>query len=471
MTITTTATDLRPVASYARLSKRSGDGAGWTLANERQHEDNTATMAGAHPGAEIVYYGDNRSAWDESVTRPDFERLLADIASGQYRAVIAWHADRFTRQPIQLERLWSACKHTGTELWTGAQQVTDVTMLRIQSALAAAESDQKSRRAGRRHRQLAEHGKFHGGRRRFGYEPGMTEIRASEAAIVREVAERIIGGETLASIARDLNTREVATPEGARWAGPNLGTMMKRPHLAGLRVHRGQILGAADWPPVLDRTTWERVQFILTDPARRTSYTNARRYLAAGLATCAECGEVLRGRPGPKNAPESRAYACATGRHCYRQTDEVDAYLEGVIVGRLERADAAGALVDDSAAEGLADLEAAHTAMGARWAAEVARKARGEVSEAEYDMTAAVYRDELAALEARIAEAREQVAKPVEVLADLTGAGAAAAWAGLTLARKRAVIDHLCARVALRGAPTRHTPFDGDRDLIIEWRR
>lgn len=457
------------VASYARLSKRAGDGAGWTLANERQHDDNTATMERAYPGAPVAYYGDNRSAWDESVTRPEFDQLVADIEAGMYRAVIGWHADRFTRQPIQLERLWAACRRTGTELWTGGQQVTDITMLRIQSALAAAESDIKSKRARRRHKQLADHGEFHGGRRRFGYEPGMATIRESEAVIIREVAGRLLAGDPLAAIARDLEARGIQTAEGGKWAGPNLGTMMKRPHLAALRVHQGEIVGAGSWPAVLDRTTWERVQHLLTDPKRRTSYTNARRYLMAGLATCHACGAPLRGRPGPKGHEESRAYACATGRHCYRQVAEVDAAVEAAVVERLSMADAAGALVDSTAADTLTDLEAAHRDLEARWAEESAKHARGEISERAYRMNSAAFEAELDALEARVAEAREAAARPVEALEGLTGPTAAAKWATLPLGRKRAVIDYLAA-VSLKGAATRRAPFSAD-DVVMDWRR
>src|SRR4029450_4790799 len=186
--------DTRPWASYARKSKRTkGDGAGALLTFARQHEENLDRLHSVHPGVRVVEFQDNMSAWNEDVARPDWERLLVELADGKYAGVIGWHSDRFTRQPIQLEYLFRACRQGRTQLWTARSgHVTDETMLRIEGALAASESNQKAARLVSRHRQIAKSGGFHGGKRRFGYHPSMTLIRKDEAVVVRELFHRLL---------------------------------------------------------------------------------------------------------------------------------------------------------------------------------------------------------------------------------------------------------------------------------------
>jgi hypothetical protein len=123
----------------------------------------------------------------------------------------------------------------------------------------------------------------HGGRRRFGYESGMSALREDEAEVVRDLASRLLAGESLHSCAKWLNgerpngehVEPVATPGGgARWKGSNLATMMLRPHLAGLRVHQGEVIGDADWPAILSVEVHESLKALLRDPERRTSFTD-----------------------------------------------------------------------------------------------------------------------------------------------------------------------------------------------------
>jgi DNA invertase Pin-like site-specific DNA recombinase len=466
------AADTRPVASYARLSKIRGDGQGWNMASDRQHADNREYVAMALPdAADVLAYEDNGSGWDEDHQRADWDRLLADLAAGNLRAVVAWHADRFTRQPLQLERLLRAAKQGGAQVHTSrAGQVTDPTLFRIQGALAAAESDQKSARITRRHQQMAEQGEFHGGRRRFGYDHGMTAIREAEAAIVRDLAARLLAGETLFSLAAELNANQVptATDQVGIWTGPNLRTMMLRPHLAGLRVHKGRVVGKATWAPILTEDTRDALLHLLTDPARRKSYSNARRYLLAGLATCDACGAPLRGRPANEHVPHP-VYACSTGRHVHRAQADVDTVLADRIVARLEQTDASGALADDTAADAaadlrqqLADLDGRRESLADQWAA-------GDLDDSAHAAAQAAVTRKAAALTEALQAAREAARRPQAALEGMTGSGARQAWEAAPLARQRAIIDVL-ATVALVGAGgRRRRPFE-PADVVVTWK-
>ena len=56
-----------------------------------------------------------------------------------------------------------------------------------------------------------------GGSRPFGFESDRVTVRAGEAKIIRELAERLLAGEALRSLCADLNMRGVRTTTGGEW--------------------------------------------------------------------------------------------------------------------------------------------------------------------------------------------------------------------------------------------------------------
>jgi hypothetical protein len=88
-------------------------------------------------------------------------------------------------------------------------------LARILAAVAANEGDIKSARLSEQRAQHAKAGRAHGPLG-YGYDQDQ-RIVPDEAAVVREVATRLIDGDTLYSIAVDLNARGVPTPGDGRW--------------------------------------------------------------------------------------------------------------------------------------------------------------------------------------------------------------------------------------------------------------
>jgi site-specific DNA recombinase len=201
------------------------------------------------------------------------------------------------------------------------------------------ESQHKAERIRAAHRQLAENGQWHGGIRCFGYEPDGMTIRESEAAEIRRVADAVIAGQSLRSLALELNERGIQTVKGNKWASNYLSKMLKRPRLAGLRVHQGKVIGKGAWEPVLERETWEALKAVLEDPRRRTGGSGRRgpipTTLGSGLYVCGVCHEP-RLRLGQSNARRP-VYKCgnvetSSQGHVTRVADKLDAYVEGALL-------------------------------------------------------------------------------------------------------------------------------------------
>src|SRR5690606_27080079 len=75
--------------------------------------------------------------------------------------------------------------------------------------------------------------------------------------------------------------------------------------VAGLRELRGEVVGPAEWPPILDRATWEACRATLLDPARRQN-RRMTRYLLAGVIESTH-GTPMFARPTGRGV---RRYIC-----------------------------------------------------------------------------------------------------------------------------------------------------------------
>jgi site-specific DNA recombinase len=83
-------------------------------------------------------------------------------------------------------------------------------MARIFAALAAKESGRKSARVRRKLLQNAEHRLPHGSVRPFGYGDDKITVRDDEAAVVRQMVDRYLAGESLRALTTWLNEARIA---------------------------------------------------------------------------------------------------------------------------------------------------------------------------------------------------------------------------------------------------------------------
>ncbi|MEJ7796494.1 MAG: recombinase family protein [Nocardioides sp.] len=205
------------VAVYARISlDRVGSG----LGVERQLED--CRQLARERGWEVVaVFSDNDVSAFSGKVRPGYRELLEFIRAEQADVVLAWHVDRLHRSPVELEEYIGVSDATSTITVTVRAGDLDLStaagrmVARMLGAAARHESEQKSERIRRKRRQEAESGQAHGPLG-YGYDEAQAVVEA-EAAVVREVATRILDGDTLYGIASELNVRGVLTPGAGRW--------------------------------------------------------------------------------------------------------------------------------------------------------------------------------------------------------------------------------------------------------------
>lgn len=337
-------------ALYLRISDdRADDAAG--VARQEKECRALADRLG-WPVAEVFKDNDISASSYSRKKRTDYHRLVEAIKSGRIDSVICWASDRMFRRPDEQEQYIQLCHKFNIENAAVVMGEIDFDTAagkfnaRNLCNMAAFESDRKSERIRSKHLEIAEAGGWHGGIRCFGYEPDGMTVRDAEATEIRRLADAVIHGQSLRSLALELNKRAMLTVKGKRWSSAHLGRMLVRPRLAGLREHRGKIIGPAAWPAILDGSTWEACKAVLQDPARRNGGGGRRgptpNSFGTGIYICGACGKP-RLRLGRSNG-RTPIYKCggamdlpSQGGHVTRVAAQLDAHVEGVLLELLSR--------------------------------------------------------------------------------------------------------------------------------------
>ena len=428
-------------------------------------------------GWQIVeqYVDDDVSAWSGK-KRPQYARSLDDLEVGTINGLLVYDLDRLHRQPSELEAFIDLCgrlRLTNVASVSGDIDLTTADgqfQARILGAVAKKESDDKSRRIRRKHEELAASGKVSGGGSRpYGYEADKVTLRPAEAAIVSECAKRLLAGEPVRSITRNLNERGVPTSTGGQWSPQSLRRMLQSARISGQREHHGEIVATAEWPAIVSVEDGAAIRALLANPERRTNKA-ARRYLLGGLLACSHCGEGLVARP---RSGGQRRYACAKGvgfagcGRTYITAEDVERFVTEAILHRLDSAELQRAVERKQKAQPDAQ----------RWWQEA------EAAQAQLDELAEVYgqrgismQEWMAArkpIEHRLTAARKQLAKVSRsnVLDAYigNGDGLRAEWDALDLSQQHAIVAAVVDSVVVGPARRGYNRFDESR-LTPVWR-
>jgi site-specific DNA recombinase len=294
---------------YVRLSVAKDDERATEAALERQEDDCRALCTSRSWPVARVYRDEGISAFQAGKRRPQFEEALEDLAAGRIDVLVVWKLDRLARRLRDLVRVEDAVEKSGGKLVTVQEGEQAQFMLRILAAMAEQESANTSTRLRRQRLQAAERGEPNqGGRRLFGYTTLPRTIQEDEAAIIRELARRLLSGESVRQLTAWANTVSTSST-GKPWNQRTLRGMLLSPALAGIRAYKEQQF-EGQWEPILDRETWEAVEALLRDPARVTRGGRPAPWLLAGLAECGKCRQRMVVHYRPKARGGAREYLC-----------------------------------------------------------------------------------------------------------------------------------------------------------------
>jgi DNA invertase Pin-like site-specific DNA recombinase len=459
---------------YTRISL---DPLGVSVSPDRQERLCTQAVE-ARDGWSVagVFSDRDKSGWNKSVKRPGFEALKAAIAAGLGDAVVAYSLSRISRRVSDLLGLLEFLDAHDASLVLYDQHIDTGTpagklLFTVVAALAEMESEQTSEKVRSSHKVAAETGKMHtGGSRQFGFNRDGT-VNDAEAAVVLEVVERILGGESLRRIAFDLNARGVRTTRGNEWSSSTLGAMIRSPRLGGLRAYKGTVL-PGQWTPVIPPETHYEVLAALDrpQPAKRTT----RRHLLTGVAECGICGGALKtmgqrlkdGRSFPR-------YQCVRqpgAKNCGKLAITKNS-LETFVVSQVLRHLAAGYMLPLS--DEITRIEELRRSI------EADRQSLSELTEERYvrrTISATDYEANRDLLQGRLVRSEEQLVA-MERQQKVTSSipmrrgnldDLRAWWEAASEEERRATIGEMIARVRVNPATRRGNTFDPTR-VYVGW--
>jgi len=438
-----------------------------------------------------------RPDWDELIEVLEGTPVLREDSPQRPARVLVMHeTSRGDRTMASWTHFLDLCRDTGTLLYdSGAERLYDPDNIADRQALLMEgmhnekSSDETSKRVRRDMRANAQSGRPHGPgvyayERVYGPDRELLEVRIieEEAQVIREAARRVSLHEPLQQICDDLDRRGILSPRaaaaarrlnatadpakraaleeivaGTHWRWQTLILMIKRPTYTGERVHRGQVVATAIWPPVLSQALAAQARGVLAERSRGKRRDGNVRYLASYIIQCGICAKPVQGNETARGSGLFHYY-CPKG-HAARRMPLVDEYVTESVIVRLTNPDILRALASSQDRRRNAEQYFAE--------AEEKEQRLREATDS-HALTGTPSLRVLAQLEKTLeadigrlrSKGRRLAISPVLRNMPLGGPEprVRAAWDALTVLQKRAIIRILTQKIELFPGHTKHNP-------------
>lgn len=475
------------VTNQMRAMRELADGRGYEVVDELTENDISASK-GLH--------------------RPKYERVWQLVTSGQVDHVIVWQSSRLMRSRKDRAAVINTFGKHNVDVIAVKGPSFDLRsaygrgMADMVTAFDSMEGEVKAERISAAIAGLARRGKAWGDVP-YGWDrPGRGTnseqvVNEHEAAIVRELVDRLLGGESLNELYRDMNARDEPAPGYAQWeklseelraqreakgrkaptrqwGKATIRTLVVRDANIAVRRYRhrdnGGTESAGQWLPIVERAKHDRVVALLSSPDRRSHSgprPGARKHLLTnGIGKCGVCGGILRVARRSGRTDQTLIYMCNSSRGCTgRHQQHVDDLVTRVVIGRLAQSDALDWMLGD-------DEEARRLA---KWCDELqARLDEAADSQADGKITTRALERITARITPQLETAqreRDSVARSldIETLRPLAGPEAVARWEAMTVAQRRAVLETLGIEVVLMRRD-KHGPGFEPETVKITWK-
>ena len=350
---------VRKAREYLRVSK---DRSGRQRSIDEQHGDNqrAADEHGWSLGKPYIDSSVSASRYART-TRDDFARMLDDLDRDRFGAkvLVLWESSRGSRRTGEWVDLIELCEKAGVSIFVtthGREYQPGNARDRRSMLEDAVDSEYESGKVSMRSKRAAAanaaagrpHGPIAYGYTRA-YDPKTRRLLSqdpepAEAAVIRELYDRLGRGHTLRAVAADFVQRGVRTRTGKVFTGTHLRDMALSPLYAGMRGTGGHgkyrsldgvTLIDAQWPPLVTKAQWYAVRARLTAPERTTTIPGAARHPLTFIAVCHVCS----GPMGPTRRDGTPQLQCHRKGHVKIDETDLNGYAERVLLAYLARPD------------------------------------------------------------------------------------------------------------------------------------
>lgn len=260
---------------------------------------------------EVVAVYEDRALTGTNDKRPGFQRMIRDSAKREWQYVLVYTLDRFARDRYDSAKNKHELKQNGVRVLSATEHLTDdPTGILMESILEGYAEYYSRELAQKTKRGMADNASrcMVNGPLPVGYQrgpDGKYAIYEPDASVLREACRRILGGETITSVASDFARRGLQTRKGRPWTKELLYHALGNERYAGVYLY-GDVRIEGGIPAIIDRQDFDALTSLLgtkANPRKRPGEPSRRRrdggmYLLTGKAYCGSCGSPMVGVSG-----------------------------------------------------------------------------------------------------------------------------------------------------------------------------
>jgi site-specific DNA recombinase len=295
------------VATAAIYARISADSEKLGLGVARQ-ESECRKLCAERGFTVVEVFRDNDLSASTGKARPQYKEMLRRVVAGEIRWIVALRSDRLYRYMPDLVDFVRTVQAANADV--ALVMASDLrldtadgrTQAYILGAIAAGETEKSGERIRSKEKENAIAGRAHGGVRAWGYNQsqGIRTTNEHEAEVIRDVVRRLLGGQTLRSVAVMLNAAGERTTGGHNFKASVVKRAVLCKYMIGIREHKPK--GAtrateskAQWQGIISAADQAMLRAKLN---RKGVSENVRpwkrgNFLLSGLLKCSVCGATL----------------------------------------------------------------------------------------------------------------------------------------------------------------------------------
>lgn len=257
----------------------------------------------------------------KNTDRPDFQKMMARIRTGEFSHILVWKIDRISRNLLDFAAMYEELKQLGVTFVSKNEQfdtssAVGEAMLKIILIFAELERNMTSERVSAVMLSRASSGVWNGGRIPYGYsysrESKEFSINDSEARVVEMIYNLYESKRSLIKVSKHLNERGLRTRNGGAWNPVSVRKILVSPFYVGAyrynyydessksfkkKPEDEWVLVENHHVALIDAGRQERIISILESQQRngmgKATYFRKNIHIFAGLLTCGCCGSQM----------------------------------------------------------------------------------------------------------------------------------------------------------------------------------
>ena len=297
-------------------------------------------------GIKIIHVYADKALSGRTDKRPQFQRMMRDAEKRGFSVVIAYKSNRIARDMLNALKYEDRLGKYGIETLYAKEEFGNTAAgrfaLRTMMNVNQFYSENMAEDIKRGMRDNAENCKVNGALP-LGYvkgPDGRYAIDPDEAAVVREIYEKVLEGVAFIDIANDLSARGIKTKQGNLWNKGSFHRMLTNDVYIGVYRHSGYVKEGGV-PPIIEREVFFTMQkYLETKKNPRGRHRENNDYLLTGKLYCGYCQAPMVGVSGTsRTGSKHYYYTCntrRTGGDCRKENVRKD-YIERLVAERTQR--------------------------------------------------------------------------------------------------------------------------------------